>query len=163
MFVKLSCFLIWLGCVLGGVASEEERLEELDVYWGKVSTAVETGDWEGYGRTCHPEGVLVNGVKGSSSPLRDALIRWKPEFDATKEGIRVSKVEFRFSHRYGDERTAHETGVFAYSFQMEGEKLKKEYVHFEALLVKKEGRWLMMMEYQKSAATKEKWEELKEE
>ena len=161
MLVKLTWLAVWFGCVLGIDASEEERILELDAYWEEVSKVVANGDWEKYKDACHPEAVLVSGSKEKSLPMRDILVRWKSEFDATKAGTRSSKVDFRFSHRYGDEQTAHEAGVFVYSFGVEGEEVKREYVHFEALLVKKEGRWLLMMEYQKSIATKEEWEKLK--
>ena len=68
------------------LAEEEVRLAELDKYWEEVSRSVGEGDFEAYAATCHPEGVLVSGVRGNSSPLADALKRWKKEFDATKAG-----------------------------------------------------------------------------
>ena len=71
-----------------------------------------------------------------------------------------SDVEFRFSKRMGDQMTAHETGMFRYSSQKEGEETKVAYIHLEALLVKKKS-WLILMEYQKSAGTKAEWDRLK--
>ena len=49
------------------------RLAELDAYWAIVSKAVNTGDFETYAATCHPEGVLVSGGKQMSQPLAAAL------------------------------------------------------------------------------------------
>ena len=101
------------------------------------------------------------GCKKQSYPLSKALARWKKEFDDTKSGDRKSSVAFRFSHRYHDAATAHEAGVFVYEFSNKAGKSGKEYVWFEMLLVKQDGKWLVMMEYQKAAATKADWDKLK--
>lgn len=136
------------------------RLAELDAYWAKVSRSVTGGDFEAYKSTCHPTAVLVSGSKKTSYPLSDALKRWKAEFDDTKAGKRKSSVTFRFAHRYGDATTAHESGIFLYTFQLPGEPLQKEYIDFEALLVKVDGDWKIMMEYQKSSTTEAAWDAL---
>ena len=39
-------------------------------------------------------------------------------------------------------------------------KRTQEYIHFEGLHVKREGSWQILMEYQKSKATKEEWDAL---
>ena len=139
---------------------EKQRLAELDAYWTKVSRSVGEGDYAAYSSTCHPKAVLVSGNKKTSYPLADALKRWKAEFDDTKAGKRKSSVTFRFAHRYGDATTAHESGIFLYTFQLPGEPLQKEYIDFEALLVKVDGDWKIMMEYQKSSTTEAAWDAL---
>jgi hypothetical protein len=133
---------------------------ELDAYWAEISRAVKTGDFEAYKATCHPEAVLVSGNKKQSYPLAKALVRWKKEFDDTKSGDRKSSAKFRFSHRYHDATTAHETGMLLYEFSTKDGKAGKEYVFLEALLVKREGKWLIMMEYQKATGTVDDWEKL---
>jgi peptidyl-prolyl cis-trans isomerase A (cyclophilin A) len=140
-------------------AEERARLAELDAFWSEVSRTVREGDFEGYKATCHGEGVLVSGSKKTSQPLSKALERWKQDFADTKAGKIKANVEFRFSQRLGDETTAHETGIFLYStFGADGQT-RKEYIHFEALLLKR-GGWKTLMEYQKSKATREEWEAL---
>ena len=139
---------------------KEPRIAELDAFWKEVSRSVHEGDFEAYAASCHPEGVLVSGNKKTSSPLSVALARWKKEFIATKSGEMRANVEFRFSQRLGDETTAHETGIFLYSSTGPDGLLKQEYIHFEALLVKKEGHWKTLMEYQKSQAAQKDWETL---
>jgi len=141
-------------------AEKSNRLEELDAFWKKISLSVKEGDLASYRNSCHRDAVLVTGVKKKSYPLEQALKRWKTEFDATRDGEINATVVFRFSHRYGDKSTAHEKGMFVYSSQKPGEEWKRDYIHFEGLLVKKNGRWLMMMEYQKSVGTKEEWNKL---
>ena len=142
------------------LAADETRLAALNAYWAKVSKAVGTGDFEAYKATCHPEGILVSGSKEYSQPLAKALARWEPEFAATKSGKVKSSVEFRFSKRFNDETTAHETGMFLYSSTDAEGKTTREYIHFEGLLLKTD-RWRIVMEYQKSQATKEEWDALK--
>ena len=143
-------------------AEERERLAELDAYWAGVANTIRKGDFEGYAATCHPDAVLVSERTGASYPLVKALARWKKEFEDTKAGRRESQVTFRFAQRFGDTTTAHERGIFLYSFRQGDQPLKTEYVHFEALLVKKNRKWQILMEYQKTAATEEEWKALAE-
>ncbi|MFT5468597.1 MAG: hypothetical protein ACI8UO_003707 [Verrucomicrobiales bacterium] len=118
------------------------------------------GDFEGYRATCHPEAVLVSGKSQTSYPLTKALERWQPEFDATKAGEIKADVVFRFSQRFGDATTAHETGIFLYTATNADDEVKAEFIHFQALLVKSADGWKILMEYQKSSATKAEWEAL---
>lgn len=136
------------------------RVAELNAFWTEVSRSVSEGDFEAYQASCHPEGVLVSGSKKTSSPLSEALVRWKKEFTATKSGAMKASVKFRFSQRLGDETTAHETGIFLYSNTGPDGKTNQEYIHFEVLLVNKEGHWQTLMEYQKSKATQQEWDAL---
>jgi hypothetical protein len=157
---SLVVFVIFFAAPFAVAADDAARLAELDRFWNAVSQSVKTGDFEGYKATCHPEGVLVNEKGKTSHPLTKALERWKPGFDDTKAGRARASVEFRFSERLGDETTAHETGIFLYSFTDAQGQAKKDYVRFEALLVKRDG-WKILMEYQKSPATAEEWGALK--
>ena len=136
------------------------RVVALDAFWNRISRSVREGDFAAYAASCHPEGVLVSGSKKLSSPLSQALARWKKEFIATQSGEMKASVEFRFSQRFGDDTTAHESGIFLYSSSGLDGKLKREYIHFEVLLVKKDGQWVTLMEYQKSQANQEEWDAL---
>jgi hypothetical protein len=140
--------------------SDAARIAELDRYWAEVSRAVKEGDFEAYRATCHAEGVLVSGGKGTSQPLADALARWQQEFIDTREGKLEASVEFRLSRRLGDATTAHESGIFRYRSRPAGGEAKQEYVHFEGLLVKRQDGWKILMEYQKGPATEAEWQAL---
>lgn len=142
------------------LADESARLKQLDAYWAEVSRAVGSGDFAAYEATCHPEGVLVSGTRKTSSPLADALKRWRKDFDATKSGEMKAGVDFKFSQRLGDATTAHETGMFRYTATSADGKETREYIHFEALLVNRDGRWKIVMEYQKSKGTRAEYEAL---
>lgn len=136
-----------------------DRLAELDNFWKEVSRTIEEGDFESYAATYHDKATLVSGTKDIAYPIASALARWKKEFDDTKAGLRKSSVAFKFNKRIGDSTTAYESGIFYYSFEVDGEK-KGYYINFDGLLIK-DGTWKMMMEYQKSPATKEDWDKLK--
>jgi len=153
----LVCFLLF---VFSSILQAQDLAAELDGYWLRVSQAVKTGDLEAYRATCHTDGVLVSGKNAKSELLSQALIRWGKEFADTKAGKMKARVEFRFSKRIRGKDTAHETGIFLYSSQRVGEEWKRDYVHFEALLVKKKGKWKILMEFQKSLATEAEWSSL---
>ena len=139
------------------------RIAELDAYWAELSRTVKEGDFEGYKAGYHEDAVIVfaSGKKKASLPIAKALAGWKNGFDNTKAGKQHDSVEFRFSQRIGNETTAHETGIFVFrSSDPEGKATSEFVIHFEMLLVKKNGRWLAMMEYQKANATAEEWTEM---
>lgn len=146
---------------LGQSSTDSVRIQELNRYWAELSRTVREGDYEGYAATYHPDAVCVftTGTKKISIPIAEQLEKWKPGFLETKAGKTRSNVEFRFSQRVGSSTSAHETGIFYFtSLDKDGKVLSGGMVHFESLLVKKNGKWLAMMEYQKSRATKEAWE-----
>ena len=139
---------------------DSARVAELDDYWAEVSRCVKEGDFEAYKATFHKDGILVSGPRNEAYHISQALKRWKPDFTQAKSGKITASVEFRFSGRLGDKKTAHETGMFFYSrVNADGTKATY-YVHLEALLIKR-GTWKAMMEYQKSQGTEEEWDKLK--
>lgn len=152
--------VLWRGLKVKELGDETSRLKELDRYWAEVSRTVREGDFEGYSATIHKDGVLVMGTREASQPLADALKRWKTEFDQTKAGSMQASVEFRFSQRWGDATTAHEVGMFRYAQKVGESKERVEYIHLRALLVKKRGKWLTVMENQASRGTLEEWRNL---
>ena len=160
-FRILSPALAFLAAATTAFADDEKaRLASLDAYWTEISRTVKEGDFAGYSATCHPEAVLVTGVKKTSYPLTKALARWKKEFDDTRDGKRQSSVTFRWAQRLGDATTAHETGIFLYAFKQGDDEWKQEYIHFEGLLLKVDGDWKIVMEYQKAVATEAEWKAL---
>ena len=153
--------VLWRGLKVKELGDEIGRIEELDVYWAEVSRAVREGDFEAYAHTIHEDGVLVIGTKEASQPLAEALKRWKTEFDQTKAGMMKASADFRFSQRWGDSTTAHEVGMLRYAQQVGDDPERVEYVHLRALLVKKGGKWLTVMENQAARGTKAAWDALK--
>lgn len=145
------------------IPNDSLRLAELDNFWAEVSRTVHEGDFEGYAATYHEDAVVVftTGDNKTSVAIAKALANWRQGFIDTKEGKTKPNVEFRFSQRVGDENTAHETGIFSFQSNDASDTTNpKRFIHFEALLVKRDNTWLMVMEYQKSKATQEEWDVL---
>jgi len=145
-------------------AIDSIRIAELNEYWAQVSRTVREGDFENYTATYHPDAVCVftTGKNKRTSPIDVQLALWKKDFVDTKAGKTRNKVVFRFTQRVGDATSAHETGIFYFSsLDKDGKVLSQGAVHFESLLVKRNGVWLAMMEYQKARATQEEWDALK--
>lgn len=137
--------------------SVSAQTETVDALWDEAIRTVVEGDFEGYAALYHEDAVLVNALSGESYPIATALDGWRQGFDDTASGEMVADLEFRFTHRLLGETTAHETGIFAYTGHPADEEAGPVYIHFESLLVKIDGRWLWVMEYQKSIATEEEW------
>jgi len=148
-----------------GTDKDSLRITELNEYWKELSRTVTEGDFEGYSTAYHQDAVVIFATRENktSVPLAKALAGWKQGFADTKSGKNKSGVAFRFSQRIGDDTTAHETGIFNYwTSDISGENKQQVAVHFEMLLVKKDGKWLGLMEYQKQPATPEEWDNLEE-
>jgi hypothetical protein len=145
-------------------AADSIRIAELNQYWTEVSRTVREGDFEGYRATYHQDAVCVftTGKNKRTSPIDVQLTQWKKDFVDTKAGKTKNKVVFRFTQRVGDSTSAHESGIFYFSsMDKDGKVLSSGAVHFESLLVKRNGAWLAMMEYQKARATQAEWDALK--
>lgn len=146
------------------LSTDSIRIAELNLYWAELSRTVRQGDFEGYKATYHKDAVCVftTGKKKITNPIDVQLELWKPGFVETKSEKTRNNVEFRFSQRVGNSTSAHETGIFYFtSADNDGKVLSGGMVHFESLLVKRNGAWLALMEYQKSRATQEAWDALK--
>ncbi|PIB25416.1 hypothetical protein BFP77_00945 [Maribacter sp. 4U21] len=142
------------------IPNDSLRIAELDSFWAEVSRTVAEGDFDGYAAAYHEDAVVVftTGENKTSVSIAKALANWKQGFIDTKGGKTTNNVSFRFSQRVGSETTAHETGIFAFqSKDGTGKTSPKQYVHFDALLIKRDTMWLMVMEYQKSKATEAEW------
>jgi len=139
------------------LAEEQNTIQELNEFWAEVSRTVAQGDFAAYAATYHEDAVLVTESEGTSYPIAQALSRWKQGFLDTQAGNTRASVEFRFVQRLTSATTAHETGIFRYSSVDQTGQAQAAFMHFEALLVKKDG-WQMMMEYQQTPATEEEWQ-----
>ncbi len=154
--VALPLTILLAGC-LPAPTHAQDRTSELDAFWAEVSRTVSEGDYEGYAAAYHEDAILVSGLSGTTYPIAQALDGWRQGFLDTQAGIMKASVEFRFTRRLSDDTTAHETGIFHYEAVDSEGNPTGQFIHFEALLIRKQG-WKMMMEYQKSRATQEEWE-----
>lgn len=144
--------------VCANVHAENKTEKELDQFWQALSQTVIDGDFEQYSAGYHQDAVLVSGFKKTSYPIQKALARWKQGFADTKQGKIKANVKFVWTQRYTSDNTAHETGMFKYSTTDENGKTEDFIAHLTTLMVKKNGKWLIVMENQKSKASQQQWD-----
>lgn len=157
--ISLALTLIVIGSQTA-FGMDDVAFAELDAFWAEVSRTVEEGDFEGYAATYHRDAILVSGLSETTYPISQALEGWRQGFEDAKAGKIEPSVEFRFTQRLSDATTAHETGIFHYAVVDADGQLTDQFIHFEALLLLNQ-EWKMMMEYQKSLASKEEWDAAK--
>ena len=131
---------------------------ELDALWARVIESVRTGDPELYLSTYHPDAIFVSARRGITRKVTDDVQANAEAWADTREGRTRRGLEFRFTERLHDQDSAHEVGIFRYSSTEEDGSTRVVLIHFEAALVKKDGSWLQLLEYQKSDATQPEWE-----
>ena len=137
----------------------DDVTDQLDSAWGKLKTTVSKGDFRSFKSVYHRDAILVNGISKKSYPIKDAFAGWEQGFEDTKSGIISAHVDVKFSQRLYDQTSAHEAGIFHYyTIDKEG-KQNDSYIYFESLWIKKNNKWFMMMEYQKSRTDKVEWDE----
>ena len=134
--------------------------QELILYWQESSHSVASGDFDSYKATFHPEAILVTDIANKSYPIGQAFSRWQQGFDDTKSGKMSAGVEFRFSKSLLGATSAHQTGMFFY-YSIDEKGQRSDFIaNFEALLIKHNGKWQMIMERHISQATKAEWDAL---
>lgn len=155
MFKNLFVAFLLFVSFLSFAANTEQELKE---YWQQLSTTVEQGDFKGYSALYHQDAILVSGFSNNSYEIAKALDRWEQGFIDTKAGKMKAGVKFIWHTNKVSENTAHQEGIFNY-YTVDGSGKKEHFIaHLSALLVKKDGDWLMMMENQKKPASEEEWQ-----
>ena len=136
----------------------DKILDEIDIACDKLKKTISSGDFRSFKSSYHRDAVLVNGISNKCYPIKKAFDGWKKGFDDTKEGSMDANLELKFSQRIFDSSTAHEIGIFHY-YTIDKKGVQTDtYVHFESLWIKKQHKWFMLMENQKSKTNKENWD-----
>lgn len=133
--------------------------KEIDYdFWLPQAKAISAHDFATVGKYYHPDAILVSQGPGNTTPIDQTLERWAKDADALKAAGGEAGVSFRFTKRLDGETTAYEEGMFNY-YMIDGKgKRSGGPYHFSALLKKKNGKWLMMMENQIRSATQAEWD-----
>lgn len=105
--------------------------------------------------TYHPDAVLVSPKK--TTPITAALKRWQIEGNKLHAQGGRATLNFRFKKRIVNESTAFDVGIYRYSMIDKSGKEKVYYSQVSYLHVKKDNKWLTMMEHQTANATEEQW------
>ncbi len=126
--------------------------------WSVFVATVAADDIEGMGRAYFPDAVLVS--PSGTRPIKDTLEGWGRDMAAAKARGDKATVEFRFSRRQDDSRTAFEAGIFKYTVIAKSGATTPKFYPFEELLVKTNGKWRVLMERQFALVTEEAWDKL---
>ena len=126
--------------------------------WKPVAASVVNRDITAMGRVYHPDAVLVSNT--GTQPLRAALAGWGQGMVEEKAKGNRATVEFRFTKRQDGAETAFETGIFKYTVFDKAGVATPSYRQLETLLVKHQGRWVIIMERQLDAVTEAAWNAL---
>ncbi len=139
--------------------SDLETSQQIDRdTWNVISQAVANADIEAMAATYHPDAVVVSGTE--TIPIKSALKNWAEGMQQATENSSTASVSFRFSMRQDNETSAFETGIFKYSGIDSSGNETIMFMGFETLLVKKNNRWLYMMERQLKQTDEASWEAL---
>tara|TARA_R110002073_G_scaffold2547_2_gene16702 strand:- start:163 stop:654 length:492 start_codon:yes stop_codon:yes gene_type:complete len=157
MEIRVVLKVAFIGLLFTCNSFAQNRITELNAYWNVVKEKVEAGDVMGYGATFHEDGILVSDRGKVCYSLKEALEKWKDGLEKTNKGITKVELDFRFSERTGDITTAFERCIFRHDLLDENGERKERFIHFDALLTKKNGKWQLMLEHQKLPASKEEW------
>lgn len=123
--------------------------------WAAISTTVLEHDIAGMAATYHPDAVLV--TTQGTMPIAQALAGWGQSMEAMKRDGSRASVAFRFSLRQDGAETAFESGMFNYAVTDSAGVTTRYIVPFEALLVRRDARWLVVMERQLAAVDESAW------
>ena len=147
--------------ILLGRAAHSQAAAAIDAeVWGPIAASVVHDDIAAMGRVYHPQAVLV--TNSGTRPISQALAGWGKDMVTNKAKGTRATVEFRFTKRQDDAETAFEAGVFKYTAIDKAGVSTPSYRRLEALLVRHEGKWLIVMERQLDAVTEAVWDGMKE-
>ncbi|MFT5755959.1 MAG: hypothetical protein ACI9LM_000671 [Alteromonadaceae bacterium] len=138
--------------------AHQQKQYETDSLYRMIIQTVQEVDFQRMGSTYHGDAVMVTSKK--STPIKAVLKRWKKEGEQLQSEGGFARVKFRFLKRIVNETTAFESGIYRYSTI---DKLGAEtvfYMYFEDLNIKKDGKWLTLMEHQTKTATEKEWSDL---
>ncbi len=142
-----------------GLFADETSTGKIDAQvWSVVSRTVAEHDIAGMAAVYHPAAVLVHA--GATVPITPQLASWGEGMERMKDAGITAQVSFRFDTRQDDENTAFETGIFRYSTVDPSGVENASLVRLEALLIKQDGTWLIVMERQLGAAEESEWKAL---
>ena len=151
--IAMVCLLIGL---CGSVFADDMISSKIDEdVWSVVSRTVVEDDIDGMAALYHADGVLVG--RNGTVPIVDQLAKWGQDMVEAKRAGTTATVAFRFTERRDDERAAFERGMFKYTATTSAGEESSYHVPIEALLVKKDGKWLIVMERQLEAADEAAW------
>ena len=145
------------------LGQSDKVTQELDAYWAEMARALNEGDHEAMVQLYHPDAIWEGGSGDSLmiSLEREPLMAFKAYLDEILAGNEHARIEFKFSSRLHDAITAHEIGMIHSYSGSTGSEPVHGYFKLDSYLVKKNDRWVMIVENQThQVLTREDWNAL---
>ena len=139
------------------LAADDASFAEVDKFWEQISESVSKGDFGAYRSAHHPDAVLV--VQGKSDSMESAHKAFQRGFDDTAAGTVKAGIEFLWTQRNVGGGTAFQKGVFHYWSESAGRDYT-QYTQFEAILIKGNKGWKLLVQKEYKTLTKEQWDAL---
>jgi hypothetical protein len=143
----LACLV---GSTLPAAAQTDSVAVELDAFWRGVERSVTEWSVAAQRATYHPDAI---GVAGDAEEYRTSLIH--ADFAARQADTAQMNtsplnpgLEFRITSRVHDAVTSHEVGMYRFSADTPAGR-RVHYGAVDSYLVKKDGRWLILVEIQR--------------
>ncbi len=159
---RLAACLVLIGGTLWltpvSLAQEDAIQAELDAYWAEVVRSVVEWDLEAQKSAYHPDAISAFGDADSYSTRLMAELYEEIEADPDAQPPVNPGLEFRFSSRVHDASSAHEVGM--YHFWADG---RSDFFGLvEAYLVKKDGRWVSLLDIRRgeNGRSRAEWDAL---
>lgn len=146
-----------LACLLLSTPILTEAKDTNSLY-ERLILSVDKADFTMMASAYHPDAVLVK--KDKTTPIRTALARWTKEGTTWAQQGGKASLEFRFSNRVVNETSSFEKGIYKYKTISKAGDEKVYLVHIENLSVRRNGKWLTLMEKQLESATQQEWDSL---
>jgi len=156
--MKTSMCLTTLFLMASSIACFADDLVSAEIdttIWNLISRTVIDNDIIGMAGAYHSDAVLV--TQKATFPIATTLDRWGKDMEEMAIAGSTAEVSFRFTQRMDNAETAFESGMFRYVLtDIEGTEQVSIFA-FEALLVKKDEQWKILMERQLREVDEAAW------
>lgn len=153
MFKYLFSILLIVIMVISSV-----KAAETDDMYRAIVKSVDINDFSLMAAQYHKDAVVVS--TGKTELASSAIKRWKTAGNKLYAYGGKAKVVMRFKERIINKNSAYETGIYHYQTVDSNNKTVSHYAHFADLSVKKNNKWLVVMEQNLKKATKEEFKQL---
>jgi hypothetical protein len=125
--------------------------EETDDMYKTIVKAVDINDFTLMASQYHIDAVIVSPTK--TELAKNSIKRWKIDGEKLYANGGKAVVEMRFKERVINKESAYETGIYYYKTIDSDNNVIEYYSHFADLSVKKNNKWVVIMEKNVKQAT----------
>jgi hypothetical protein len=144
--------------VLNAIFSVSVNAVETDKMYRSIVKSVDINDFSLMAKQYHQDAVIVS--IGKTELAKNAIKRWKVDGDKLYGNGGKATVKMRFKERIINKDSAYETGIYHYQTIDSDNIVVDYYSHFSDLSVKKDNKWVVVMERNIKKATVDEFNKL---